>query len=266
MNQTDQSDQTDDQTILRDKDGNTLLHAAAFHNDLEDVKKYLHLKKERNKAGHTAMHIAAWNGYFQICELLIDTKNMKTKKGWNALHFASKGRYYDVCKLLADSDNVLYSIRKKLWTPLYLAAWNNDFEICKLIVDLNPKTVLEVTDYWWTPLHVAAACGHLDICKLLIETNGHWDQRDRKGRTALDLAELQKYNPRYTKVIEFLKENPKPIPWSNNIMVMTGNDSYFVRNRPELEQAKNSCIAYLQEPSPASQLEAEKFIKVTGGE
>ena len=83
------------------------------------------------------------------------------------------------------------SLKAKRNTTLRNAALNGDTVTCKSLLKLE----FENNNLGQTALHVAATYGHLDICKLLIETDrkkDRTDQKDRKGRTALDLAIDQK--------------------------------------------------------------------------
>lgn len=83
-------------------------------------------------------------------------------------------------------------------TPLYMATTTNSEKVIDLLV-VNAKANLNLAEkHGRTPLHEAAKCGYNHIAKILIDNGADLFAKDKKGRTAKDIATrrgiLKKYN------------------------------------------------------------------------
>ena len=91
-----------------DDNGETPIHQAAFHGDVEIVEYLAPLTDNPNPPnnyGKTPMHIAARNGFVDIIRILtalVENPNPQDKDGWTPMQTALLNRRVDVVKFLAD--------------------------------------------------------------------------------------------------------------------------------------------------------------------
>ena len=92
---------------LTNKDGLTLLHAAAFKGHL-NIVEYITMNTEEilplSNDGETPLHLAATNGHIDICRILknVEKAESKDKYGFTPLDIAHHNKHFEVCQLLSE--------------------------------------------------------------------------------------------------------------------------------------------------------------------
>ena len=92
---------------LMNKDGLTLLHAAAFKGQL-NVVEYITKNTEEilplSNDGETPLHLAATNGHIDICRILKNVEKAESKDyyGFTPLDIAHHNKHFEVCQLLSE--------------------------------------------------------------------------------------------------------------------------------------------------------------------
>ena len=92
---------------LLNKDGLTLLHAAAFKGHFNIVEYITMNTKEMlplSYDGETPLHLAATNGHIEICRILksVEKAESKDKYGFTPLDIAHHNKHFEVCQLLSE--------------------------------------------------------------------------------------------------------------------------------------------------------------------
>jgi len=203
---------------IKDKNGNTLLHLAAFGGHL-DIVKYLIEKgadlHATNKNNGTPLHAAASNGKLNVVEYLIEEKKVnlevQDKDGNTSLSLAARGGHLDVVEYLVEKGANLSVTNKSGNTPMYEAM---SFDIVKYFAEKGAN-INAVNKNGFTLLHVAAANGNLDVVKYLIEEKGtNIDAKDKNGNSPLDLATQNGY----LDTVKYLAGKGADISTLNNLL------------------------------------------------
>ena len=197
--------------LCRDvRDGYTLLHCAAI-NGHNHLIRYLHSQgcdvENRNKKGETPLHVAASHGQLDTVKLLIvDLQCDRESKAVNEqtpLHFAASEGHISVVQYLARDSNCDVMCRDTLGhTPAQLAILKGHLNVLKFFVQHFEYDVIGITNnIGQFAIHTACLAGQIKIAKYLFE-GCHCDItcEDKDGNTPLHLAvsaskntELMKY-------------------------------------------------------------------------
>ena len=92
---------------LHNKDGLTLLHAAAFKGQL-NIVEYITMNTEEilplSDDGETPLHLAATNGHIDTCRILKNDGKAESpdRYGFKPLDIAHHNKHYGVCQLLSE--------------------------------------------------------------------------------------------------------------------------------------------------------------------
>lgn len=73
-------------------------------------------------------------------------------------------------------------------TPLHIAALTGSLNCLNELTAVGPNVNTQTTYIGDTALHMATECGYLDCMKALIEGGGDPNVKNKKDKTALDLA------------------------------------------------------------------------------
>jgi ankyrin repeat protein len=165
----------------------------------------------------TALHQATKLKDKKVGVLLINQgANIEAKNAHQAtpLYLAAFQNNYDMVKLLIEKKAHVESANYQGHTPLAIAANFGHADIVKLLLAHHAN--IEAKDkHAYTPLLLAAKQGHVNVVKILIENNADIDAKNNKGRSALDIANLQFSSAiqgkraQYNEVIKLLKKKLK---------------------------------------------------------
>lgn len=169
------------------KNGYTVLHWAAFHDNLTLVKYLIELSADINAKsvkGETPLDLAAQAGSLDVLDFFIEEQNMQ----YDIFTAAAKGYTATVRYFIERKVKPVNSADSSGWTPLHRAAYNNRLETVKFLVNEKGAKVNisnKRNSSPLTPLHAAAEEGHTEIVKYLVEKGGDFNSRDSYGRTPL---------------------------------------------------------------------------------
>lgn len=136
---------TNDLLNVKTKNGRTVLHIAALHNNHEIVDEILKINpdsvNQRDNCGNTALHEAVLAGNIELCKLLIERGggiDLKNLVDYDLLHLAASVASVEMIRFLICQlhCNVNVIARNGL-TPLHCAARNQRKEACKLLIAMG---------------------------------------------------------------------------------------------------------------------------------
>ncbi|KAJ7981447.1 Protein ACCELERATED CELL DEATH 6 [Quillaja saponaria] len=199
---------------LRDEEGNTPLHFAAFTGDVDAVSMLLdkcdQCALERNNKGQLPIHVACENNCLNVVIRMLvrqeaqDPIDLLNKEGQNILHVATKNGKDKVVKYILRNQN--------------LEALLND-------QDINGNT----------PLHLAAQNLHLDVLlSLTDERRINVKLTNNKGMTARDVALLCLKTPTLRQKMSVSILRSAGTPESPKVKKITKNqphDTKWIKNR-----------------------------------
>ena len=195
-----------------DKNGNTILHLAAWYGNARYAKRAVekganvNARNARNKSENTPLTLAAVRGHVSIVDLLIEKKAdisaADEKHGSSSLHWASGYGHYDVVKLLIEKGAAVNARNKHKATALLIASDKGYAGIVKLLIE-NGADIEMGNTHKASPLLFAAWRGHTDVAKLLIENGADVNTKSKAGKTALALAKAEGHDD----VVKLLVEN-----------------------------------------------------------
>eukprot|EP00039_Didymoeca_costata_P023762 m.8160 g.8160 ORF g.8160 m.8160 type:complete len:527 (-) comp3848_c0_seq2:116-1696(-) len=168
-----------DQVNVRDLEGMTALHWAAFHKRPNHVRILLSKGAQEEIIDvdkKSPLHWASQNGSPMCCQMLIMSKsarlvNETDKNGNSCLHLAAAGGYGNVVKVLARVNAVVMDAR-----------------------DNNGRTAL----------HWAAAAGHDKACEALLNLNCNPNIKDNVEKRPIDYARNSR-TPTHRRCVKMLK-------------------------------------------------------------
>jgi ankyrin repeat protein len=172
-------------------EGLSLLHYAAFHNQIEMIDMLIDL----------GIFVDFKNNDY------IDEENIITQAA-TPLIFAIKGGGEDAVKLLLSKGadiNARYNSLSKTsrtlsLTPLHTAAYKGNLNIVKTLIDEGIE-INSLTKEGFTPLHAAAWSGNKNIVKFLLSKGAIIFIKNNAGFTASEIA-LSKGNTEIVKVFD----------------------------------------------------------------
>ena len=193
----------------RDNANWTPLHEAAYKGHVDVVRLLLEHGADPNakgKDGVTPLHTAAFNGHVNVARLLLEhgaNPNTQDKDGITPLHFAAFNGHVDVVKLLLERGADPNIQNENGWTPLHWAAFNGHVNVARLLLEHGANPNAQDKD-GITPLHTAALNGHVDVVKLLLVRGADPTVKSRSGKTPLDLARKEGYDGVVSLIEEWL--------------------------------------------------------------
>jgi ankyrin repeat protein/transglutaminase-like putative cysteine protease len=158
----------------------------------------------RTNDNRTPLHQAAQSGAAKLVELLISKGadlNARDKDDSSPLHSAAAGVHKNIVEFLVANGADVKATDKSGNTPLHGAAAAGDRAIVELLMDKGADINAAANE--GTPLHRGAANGHTNIVEILLAKGADTNAKDRRGRTALDLARRKGH----TEIVELLKKH-----------------------------------------------------------
>ncbi|VVC42900.1 Ankyrin repeat-containing domain,Ankyrin repeat [Cinara cedri] len=202
-------------TDFKDKYGNTLLHFAVKHGQIDVIRELLLSGEDintQNKKGETPLHWAAGcaikSGHMSIIRALLRLRKPKiysiSKGGRASLYVAGYGKI-DVVKVLLEMGADPLSRDRKNRIPrdftdnnkikqllqyaeIYHAAKNGQIDQLKALLAKNIDVNANNDKYRHTPLHYAAEWGQIEVVKYLIEQGADVNAKSKYRSTPLHYA------------------------------------------------------------------------------
>ena len=162
----------------RDQSGNTPLHTACVHGQLDIVQILTREigcdSNNTNTEGLSCLHLTAQHGHLPLVRYLVEEVGndmaFQDEQGRTPLHHASGRGHLDVVRYFVDTHHCdpLYPDEDEQ-TPLHRAAEEGRLEVIRYFA-ITQQSNLLIKDYFSnTPLHLAALNGHLEVVKFLTE-------------------------------------------------------------------------------------------------
>ena len=228
----------------KNENGWNVIHYATRGGDLKLVQLFIQNGIDiysKTKLSSNCLHIAATNGHFNLCKTLVEVYNFdiftKNDKGWSVLNSAAKSGNLELFQYFILLGADVYSKTNCNCTCLHIASYYGHVNICRNILDLYQsdwkcktsdvfgdlrkcngiykRSLLKDQKYFLnlrdlsghTYLHYASYGGHTSICRLLLAHDVDVTYRNRKGKTARDIAIKKKFQ----NVLDVLKEKYDPL-------------------------------------------------------
>ena len=206
---------------IKDENGYTALHLAAFKNNLEltsliigEAKKGLGLatgKKissfinEKTNEGFTALHYATSNGNIKLVKFLMEngaTLDVVTNLGKNVMHVAAESNQPSmlVYFLLYEGQDISF-VDENGSTPLHWACYGGAFETVWYLLNLGANINAQ-DNVKFTPLHLAVSNNRVNIVKLLLQKGVDKNMANNKNELPIDIARKKNY----TEIVNLLEE------------------------------------------------------------
>ena len=168
----------------------------------EIVKKNPGLVKARDDQGKTPLHLATFECLPGIVKYLVGKGSdirARDKDKWTPLLFDGccwRAGGIAIVKLLLTKGADINAQSRHGRTPLHNAIGNaetRDVGMVKLLLGRGAD-VNAVDEDGWTPLHTAVYFQRVDIVELLLTYRAKVNIKNKKGRTALDMAVKREFN------------------------------------------------------------------------
>ncbi|KAJ4425531.1 hypothetical protein ANN_27725 [Periplaneta americana] len=161
---------------------------------------------ETDSEGRTQLHRAAERGDTHTVQLLLDAGSLVNAvdlHSYTPLYLAAREGHQGACRaLLAAGARMDVKTRLAGCTALHGAAWYGQRAVCQLLLTAGARPSEPDDRDQWTALHWAACKGHAPVVQLLLQYGAERRARDKKGRTALDLAR----DNRHPEVADMLED------------------------------------------------------------
>ncbi len=183
---------------ITNSDGTTPLMAAAAKdrpNMIEPLIAGGAKVEATDTDGWTAIHYAANNGNWRSIEKLIAAKanlNAAAKDGWTAMMMALDGGKGGIAEKLVKAEAKMPTAWPDGASSLIHAVSGRDLGAVRIVLASNPK-IDEAAEDGFTPLSIAAYDGDAQIVMELLRAGANPSIKDKKGKTALDLATEREY-------------------------------------------------------------------------
>ena len=203
---------------VREKDGQTPLHYAAYLNNINIAKLLIDSGADVNvqdKDGWAPLRWATHNGHPEIAKLLIEYEadvNARDNFATSSLHYAVKKGYYDIAKLLIENGADPFIKDTFGETPLDYCKNEEMHKLLENYMNIykqrNKTPSIENNDL----LYYAFDNNLIEVKKCVYRENYNINIQDDKGYTPLMYA-IMNHN---LKMVEFLVEHGADINLCNN--------------------------------------------------
>jgi len=206
---------------IKDENGYTALHLAAFKNNFEltsliitEAKKGLGLNtgnkfsnfiNEKTNEGYTPLHYATSNGNIKLVKLLMEngaTLDVVTNLGKNVMHVAAESNQPSmlVYFLLYEGQDISF-VDENGSTPLHWACYAGAFETVWYLLNLGANINAQ-DNVKFTPLHLAVSNNRVNIVKLLLQKGVDKNLTSNKNELPIDIARKKNY----TEIVNLLDD------------------------------------------------------------
>jgi ankyrin repeat protein len=180
---------------IKDKDGHTPLHWAAYKNNHETALALINKDANldiQNITGKSPIHLAIEKGNNEIALALINKDanlDIQNIIGKSPLHWAIQKGNTEIALALINKGANLDIQDKTGKSPLHWAIYENNTEIALALI--NKGANLDIQEGWLVtrnPLHAAIISNRAEIVIALIEKGANVNAKNIFGETPLDLA------------------------------------------------------------------------------
>lgn len=187
--------------------GSTPLHGAATYGHLNIVEILLENGADissRNSSGFTPLLGACAGGHIEIVSFLLSRGadiDVRTGNGWTPLIYAVNSRNAELCRMLIEKGcNVNHSAPDGI-SPLSRALWNADRDITELLISHNANVDAYTNDSL-TQFYFAVAYREKALADLMIDKAGMFHIKNGYQMTMLHFAAARGFLDQVEKLIE----------------------------------------------------------------
>jgi len=219
---------------LRDRNGNTLLHVFAAHNEAPLLQILLKLSctktKQKNNNTETALHVAIKNSNFNLTRVLItedlELLNMGDSNGDTILHYAVQTGNITLTEELIKLGTDLNRQNDRGRTPLHCAVIGEFAAISKLLLSRNANLRLPDLEGEF-PIHLVAKTKNEEIIHIFKELLSHSVNQSRDSSSAETMQDHADNGINFSSMHNGQGNSPL------HVSVVAGNVAFFknfVRN------------------------------------
>ena len=187
-------------TLLTIKDNRgmtSLLYAGCSGNT--DLVDYLIGKGceilDKEQKGSTILHIASYQGKRNLVKHLVENYPvllpLRDFNEWTPLHVAAMSGSVDVVEYILSQTHDILDRTGNGSTVLHISCKGGKMALTKHLIERHPVLLTKIDNDWRTPLHVACAYSSVTVVEYLLSCGLKLATRDKRGRTALDMARLK---------------------------------------------------------------------------
>ncbi|CAD8115795.1 unnamed protein product [Paramecium sonneborni] len=196
----------------------TVLHLACLHNNkklteltltycrnsnLINQTQMMEFINIQNKDGFTPLHMASFKGNLEIIKLLLQigaNVNIQTNTGLSVLHMSVQGDHIKTSLFWINQNIPIDILDYNHQTPLICASFLGCQQMVNFLIPWGAKLNAQTKDKGHTALHVATQQGHSRIVRKLLIKGIDRKIKDKRGKTALDLAIESKFSSIQTMI------------------------------------------------------------------
>ncbi|XP_022796987.1 caskin-1-like isoform X2 [Stylophora pistillata] len=186
--------------LIADNDGRLPLHAATYFSNEKSLEVLLqHLSFQdvdvRDNEGMTALHWAAFHGRTGHVRLLVEKKAdllSRDTDGKLPLHWAAQNGYVSTCQVMlemCEGHNLVNGKDFSGRSPIHLSAAAGQYCVLVELTAVPFANIVALDNDGRTPLHWAAATGHAYCVAHLLRLESDKEAEDKHGGTPLQYAQ-----------------------------------------------------------------------------
>ncbi|EAX92109.1 ankyrin repeat protein, putative [Trichomonas vaginalis G3] len=193
--------------LISDTDKETLLHYAAFYNNVEGCEFLLNhfhascdddewpLHREKNRKGKTPLHLAAQRNSKEAAELLIlngAKVEAKTYQRETPLHEAAQYNSKETVDLLLSHGSKINAEDKLGNLPIHFATEFLHYDMVEYLIS-HGASINEQNEFGETPLHISVTHEYKEIINLLLSHGANVNTETPDGQSPLtDAAQIDR--------------------------------------------------------------------------
>ena len=180
---------------IMSNNGFTALHYAAGTGQTKNVEALLKFQTEYNISdndGRTALHIAAKEGKTEAVEALLkkgaSSELADTHDKYTALHLAAMNGHNNAVVKLIKFGAVINATDNRGIAAIHMAALCDRPEVVVTLIKSGVNVDSQNGKYGDTALHMSVKKGNIEAIRALMNEGASVDIKNKKGETAIDIA------------------------------------------------------------------------------